>query len=161
MTTPSSPGGPVFAAPHAAPPVGAMLTPPPVRRRGRPLGTWALLLSIVATVLAPAVGGFAAFRVARGSGPAFFEMPAGSFDWRVLSPVRDLVLLGEVAFWSGTVIGIVALALGITAVVKRAATGAGIAAIVIAVLGPIVFGGLAVLALGAGLAAAGTGGIPV
>ena len=161
MTTSSSPGGPAFAAPHVAPPVGTMLTPPPVRRRGRPLGTWALLLSVVATVLAPAVGGFAAFRVARGAGPEFFATPSGSFDWRVLSPVRDLVLLGEVAFWSGTVVGIVAFVLGITAIVKRAATGAGIAAVVVAVLGPIVFGGLAALAIGAGLAAVTAGGTPV
>ncbi len=76
---------------------------------------------------------------------------ATGFDWRVLTPVRDLVLLGEVSFWAGTVVGIAAFVLGIVAVSRRAATGAGVAAIVLSVLGPFVFGGLAVVAVIAGI----------
>lgn len=154
MTSPSASNGPVFAAPHAAPPVGTLLSPPPVPRRGRPLGTWALLLSVMGTVLASAIGGFAAYRSARGAAPGLGSMStATGFDWRVLTPVRDLVLLAEVSFWAGTVVGIAAFVLGIVAVSRRAATGAGVAAIVLSVLGPFVFGGLAVVAVIAGVSA--------
>lgn len=161
MTTPSAPNGPVFAAPHAAPPVGTLLTPPPPSRRGRPLGTWALALSVVAAVLAPAVGGFAAFRSARGAAPGLTTMSSNGFDWRVLSPVRELVLLGEVAFWTGTAIGITALVLGIVAIVRRSGRGAGIAGLVLSVLGPIFFAVLTAIAIVAGLATVPAGGAPV
>lgn len=154
MTSPSAPTGPVFAAPHTAPPVGTLLSPPPAPDRGRPLGTWALVLSVVATILAPAVSGFAAFRVARGAGPGLEATASSAFDWRVLSPVREWVLLGEVAFWSGTVVGILALGLGIAGIATRRGRGAGIAAVVLSVIGPVVFGGLVALALLAGLATA-------
>lgn len=152
MTSPRTPDGPVFAAPHVALPVGTLLTPPPAGRRRRPLGTAALLLSIVATVLASAVGGFAAFRTARGAAPGLGTLSAGPFDWRVLSPVRDVVLLGEIAFWAGSVIGVAALVLGIVAAAVGSGRGAGIAAIVVSVLGPFVFGGLIAVGLFAGLA---------
>ncbi|WP_150959039.1 hypothetical protein [Microbacterium testaceum] len=161
MSTPSAPNGPVFAAPHTAPPVGTLLAPPESTRRGRPLGTWALALSVVASVLASAVGGFAAFRSARGAAPGLDTMSSNGFDWRVLSPVRDLVLLGEVAFWSGTVIGLTALVLGIVAIARRSGRGAGIAALVIAVVGPAIFAGLTLVAIVAGLAGAATGGSAV
>lgn len=161
MTSPSAPHGPVFAAPHAAPPVGTLLTPPTPSRRGRPLGTWALALSVIATVAASAVGGFAAFRSARGAAPGVATMSSTEFDWRVLSPVRDLVLLFEIAFWSGTAIGIAALVLGIVATARRAGRGAGIAAIVISVLGPVFFGVLTVIAIVAGLATLPAGGSPI
>ncbi|MDQ1084424.1 MULTISPECIES: hypothetical protein [Microbacterium] len=152
MTSPSAPNGPVFAAPHVAPPVGTLLTPPPPHRRRRPLGVWALVLSVVATVLTSAIGGFAAFRTARGAGPGLETLPSGALDWRVLSPVREVVLVGETAFWAGTVIGVTALVLGTMAAVLRSARGAGIAAIVVAALGPAVFGGLVAVGLVAGLA---------
>jgi len=161
MTSPSAPNGPVFTAPHAAPPVGTLLTPPEPTRRGRPLGTWALALSVVASVLASAVGGFAAFRSARGAAPGLATMSSAGFDWRVLSPVRDLVLLGEVAFWSGTAIGLTALVLGIIAIMRRSGRGSGIAALVISALGPGIFGGLTLIAIVAGLATVPPGGSPV
>ncbi|MFJ4038103.1 hypothetical protein ACIPVB_08440 [Microbacterium sp. NPDC090007] len=159
MTTPSAPNGPVFAAPHVAPPTGSLTGPPTARRRGRPVGTWALLLAIVATVLASAVGGFAAYRVARGAAPGVTETT--TFDWRILSPVRDLVLVGEVSFWSGTVIGIAALVLGIVAIARRAGRGAGIAAVVVSALGPAVFALLIVIAAVAGLSGSGDPGSPI
>lgn len=153
MTSPGASNGPVFAAPHVAPPVGTLLAPPPLRRRARPLGTWGLLLSLAAAVLASAVGGFAAFSTARGAGPGLQTVTSATLDWRVLSPVRDVVLLGEVAFWAGTVLGVAALVLGIVAAARGAGRGAGIAAIVISALGPFVFGGLVAIGLVAGLAA--------
>lgn len=155
MTSPSAPNGPVFAAPHVAPPVGELRTAPPARRHRRPVGTWALLLSIVAGVLAPAVGGFAAYRGARGAAPGLASSTSTTFDWRILSPVRDLVLLAEVSFWTGTAIGITALVLGIVAIARRAGRGTGIAAVVVAALGPAVFTLLTVVAAVAGLATLG------
>ncbi len=161
MTSPSAPNGPVFAAPHVAPPVGELRTAPPARRNRRPVGTWALLLSIIASVLASAVGGFAAYRVARGAAPGLASSTSTAFDWRILSPVRDLVLVGEVSFWAGTAIGITALVLGIVAIARRAGRGAGIAAVVVSALGPAVFTLLVVVAVVTGLATLGETGLSV
>ena len=70
--------------------------------------------------------------------------------------MRDWVLMGEVSFWVGTAIGVWALVQGIIAIVKGRGRGAGIAAVVIAALGPIAFGAVVQGFLTAGLAA-GTG----
>ena len=146
----TSSGVPGFASPHAAPPVGTLLTPPPSPPRRRPLGTLGLVLSILAAVVASAVGGFASFRIARGAGAEFVARGGASVDWRLLSPVRDFVLLAEIAFWSGTALGIAALTVGIVATARNLGRGPGIAAIVIAALGPFVFAALVLLALTAG-----------
>jgi hypothetical protein len=61
------------------------------------------------------------------------------FDWSTLAPVRDWVLVGEVAFWAGTVLGVWAIIQGIVAVVKNSGRGWGIVAIVIGAIGPIAF----------------------
>lgn len=152
MSSPSAPDGPVFAAPHVAPPVGTLLAPPPATRRGRPLGTWALMLALIAGVLASAVAGFVAFRIARGAGPGLLGAGPATIDLRVLSPVRDLVLVGEITFWIATVVGVTAVAMGIVATVRGSGRGTGIAAIVIGVLGPVVFGIFVALALVGGMA---------
>lgn len=156
MSSPSAPNGPVFAAPHVAPPAGTLLTPPPVARRGRPLGTWALLLSLIATVLASAVGGFLAFRIARGVGPDLLN--STTVDWRVFSPLRDLVLAAEVTFWTATVIGLIAFVLGVVATARDAGRGAGIGAIVVSVLGPLLFAAFIVIAVVGGVATMPAGG---
>lgn len=161
MSSPGVPNGPVFAAPHVAPPVGTLLAPPPPRRRTRTLGIWALLSSIAATVLASAVGGFAAFRTARGARPGLETLSPSTLDWRVLSPVRDIVLVGEISFWAGTVAGVTALVLGILATAIGSGRGAGITAIVLSVLGPLVFGGLVAVGLVAGFATMPSGLTPV
>ena len=149
----TSPGLPDFAAPHAAAPVGTLLTPPPAVPRRRPLGAIALVFSIVAAVVASAVAGFAVFRVARGAGAEFVARGRQSVDWRLLSPVRDFVLLGEVAFWTGTVLGTAAVVLGIVAAARGAGRGSGVSAIVIGALGPFVFAALVFVAFSAGAAA--------
>lgn len=155
MTSPSAPG---FAAPHTAPPVGTLREPPAAPARRRPLGAIALVLSILAGIVASAVAGFATFRVARGAGAEFLARGGESVDWRLLSPVRDFVLLAEVAFWSGTVLGIAALVMGIVATARNLGRGTGIAAIVLAALGPFVFAALVFLALTAGASAFVSGG---
>ena len=57
----------------------------------------------------------------------------------ILSPVRDLLLWAELSLWIGTATGIAAIVLGIIAIVKRRGRGSGIAALVLAGLGPIVY----------------------
>lgn len=117
---------------------------------------------MIAGIVAPAVAGFAAFRVARGAGREFVARGGQSVDWRLLSPVRDLVLVAEIAFWAGTALGIAAFILGIVAASVDRGRGAGIAAIVVSALAPIVFALLVGLALAAGVGtSAGTAGVPV
>lgn len=165
MSAPHAPGpsdGVSFAAPHVPPPTGALVGPPERERRRRPLGRIALVLAIVAGVLAPAVGGFVSFRVARGAGGEFLARGGTSVDWRVLSPVRDLVLVAEVSFWAATVLGIAAFVLGIVATARNRGRAAGITAIVLSVLGPGVFAVCVALALFAGAATLpGGAGVPV
>lgn len=127
------------AAPYAAPPyAGALAAPRDAGGRG--LGVTALVLSLVATVGAAIAVAVAGFGIGMGAGREIALNPIDAdFDWSMLAPVRDQVLLGEIAFWLGTVIGVWALVQGIVAIVKNRGRGAGIAAVVIAALGPIVF----------------------
>ncbi len=64
---------------------------------------------------------------------------AVDFDWSILTPVRGWVLMAELAFWAGTILGIWALVQGIIATVKNRGRGWGIAALVIALIGPVAF----------------------
>jgi len=143
------PAAPASTAPYGQPPV-------PVHRSGV-LGVVALVLALVATVGAGLFGAIAGFNIGPGAGKGLANLPTdGSWDWSILTPVRDWVLMGEVSFWAGTVLGVWALVQGIVATVTGRGRAAGIAAIVVAALGPIVFGGLVQGFLTAGLAA-GTG----
>jgi len=127
-----------------------------VKRSGA-LGIVALALALVATIGASLTAAIASFNIGLGAGREISSRPfTGDFDWSVLTPVRDWVLMGEVSFWIGTAIGVWALVQGIIAVVKGRGRGAGIAAVVIAALGPIAFGAVVQGFLTAGLAA-GTG----
>jgi hypothetical protein len=147
------PAAPASAVPHGQPTYGQ---PAPVRRGGA-LGLIALVLALIATVGAGLLGAIAAFNIGLGAGKGFANLPAGgSWDWSILTPVRDWVLLGEVSFWIGTIVGVWALVQGIVATVTGRGRATGITAIVVAALGPIVFGGLVQGFLTAG-AAAGTG----
>ncbi|MFE5407944.1 hypothetical protein [Microbacterium sp. NPDC056569] len=146
-------GYPAVAA--AAP--GAGYGSPAPAKRGAALGFTALALALVATVGASLVAAIAGFNVGLGAGREITSRPfTGEFDWGVLAPVRDWVLLGEVSFWAGTALGVWALVQGIVAIVTGRGRGAGIAAVVVAALGPIAFGAVVQGFLTAGLAA-GTG----
>ncbi|WP_372461349.1 hypothetical protein [Microbacterium aurantiacum] len=183
---PSPPPGPTPAPSGAdagggryAPPPGYALAPAPVAPYGNPLrpsdspygvpvagpppaaaatlGIIAFVLSLVAAVGTSIVAAVAAYRVGLGAGRRLFDdAMVGSFDWSFLAPVRGDVLWTEIAFWTGTALGIWALVQGIIAIVKRRGRGFGIAAVVIACLGPVVFGVVVQSLLAAGLAA-GTG----
>ena len=126
-------------------------------KRSSALGVIALALALVATIGASLVAAIASFNIGLGAGREISSRPfTGDFDWGVLAPVRDWVLLGEVSFWVGTALGVWALIQGIVAVVTARGRGAGIAAVVVAALGPIAFGAVVQGLLTAGLAA-GTG----
>lgn len=158
---------PGYGAPAYQAPAGAFTGPatgyqapftPPVPPAGPGLGRVALILALVAAVLVPIAAGFLAYEIGHGAaGVANISRFTGDL-LPLLTPVRDYVLWLEIAGWAGTAFGIWALVQGIVAIVKQRGRGAGIAALVLAVLGPIVFAVLAYggLILGAGLALAGS-----
>ena len=116
--------------------------PPPgrVRRAGAGLGIAALVMAVLAAVGATVLGSIAGYGIGLGTGRSIALQPMDiDFDWSILTPVRDWVLLGEVAFWVGTALGTWALVQGIIAIVKDRGRGWGIAAVIVAVLGPIAF----------------------
>ena len=162
---PFGPAAGAYAPPSGyAPPAGYQVAPAGTfpaygapAKRSSAVGVLALALALVATVGASVFAAIASFNIGLGAGREISSRPfTGEFDWGVLAPVRDWVLLGEVSFWVGTVIGVWALIQGIVAVVTARGRGAGIAAVVIAALGPIAFGAVVQGLLTAGLAA-GTG----
>lgn len=158
----ASPSAPGYAAPVGYT-VAPLAAPAPVYGAGAParrssaLGLIALALALVATVGAGIMGAIASYRIGLGAGREItLRTFDADFDWSILSPVRDWVLLGEVSFWVGTALGVWALVQGIVAIVTARGRGAGIAAVIVAALGPIVFGAVVQGFLTAGLAA-GTG----
>lgn len=144
-----------YAAPGAtsAPAFGAA----PPAKRSATLGIIALVVAIVATAGASIFAAIASFSIGLGAGKGIATRPIDAdFDWSILTPVRDWVLLGEVSFWVGTALGVWALIQGVIAIVTARGRGAGIAAVVVAALGPVAFGAVVQGFLTAGLAA-GTG----
>ncbi len=125
VTAPHAPAGSIGAA-HAA--------------RSSRLGVVALIAALGAAVLAPLAVAIAAFNIGIGAGREIALGPMDvDFDWSVLTPVRDWVLLGEIAFWVGTVLGVWAIVQGIVAIVTGRGRRAGIAAVVIGALGAVIF----------------------
>ncbi|WP_101844701.1 hypothetical protein [Zhihengliuella sp. ISTPL4] len=119
-----------------AAPAGTYTAPETTPKRSGALGLLALGLSILAAVIVPIIGGVSAFEVGR-------RLPQGisgsTSDLGFLSPARDQVLWTELSFWAGTLLGIAAIVLGIIAIRKKQGRGAGIAALIVAVLGAVVF----------------------
>lgn len=173
MSTPSAPGAPTPGGytppPGYAPPTGYLpptgfapgsgwAPSPPKPARGAALGLTAFLVSLGAAVLAPAAGAIGGYFIGAGTGERLMAGTLGTnFDWSLLSPVRDWVLLAEIGFWAGTALGIWAIVQGIVAIARRAGRGWGIAAVVVAALGPIIFGLTLQALIVAGLAAAASG----
>lgn len=146
---PPAAGSNAYRAPWQSPDgaaYGAALDAVSPARSGR-LGVTALVLSIIALVVAPVLGaiGFA------GLAPALMTQLWGGGDlfsdltW--LAPVAGSELLAELAFYLGTVTGVVGVTAGIIAVVQRRGRRAGIVAIVLGLIAPLVFVGAAFLAV--------------
>ena len=105
----------------------------------------------VAAVVAPVVAGIAGFEIGRRI-PGGLDTTDPEF-LSILSPARDQVLWAELSFWTGTILGIAAIVIGILAIRKKQARGAGIGALVVAVLGPIIFWVVLFVAVSTGTAA--------
>jgi len=134
-----------------AAPAGTYAVPETAPRPSAVLGVVALVLSLVAAVVPAILVGISAFEIGR-------VLPQGvttttSDDLSLLSPARDQVLWAELSFWLGTILGIAAIVLGIIAIAKKKGRGAGIAALVVAVVGVVLFFIVLVTALAAGSAA--------
>lgn len=141
-----------YAAPYV-PAVGYGPAPAAPAPGTSTLGLVALLLALGAAALVPITAAVAAFNVGLGTGRELVLSPSSAgFDWSILTPVRDWVLLGEISFWAGTALGVWALVQGIVAIVRRRGRGQGIAAVVLAGLGPVLFAIALQVALGVGLA---------
>lgn len=133
---------PYSGAPPYGQPVYAPGPPPPVASGARSamLGIVALVLAIVAVVASVAVAALAGAAVGAGVGEAIANTtPGAPLDAHLFSPVRGWVLAGEIAFWAGTVLGTWALVQGIIAIASRRGLGQGIAAVTIAVIGPVAY----------------------
>ncbi|WP_203137934.1 hypothetical protein [Microbacterium sp. JZ31] len=153
---PPAPGG--YAAPYVAPqdPRFAQALQAPAARPSAALGTVALILSLVAAIGASVVLAVALAAIGAGVGPRLQTIVPGT-GLEILTPVRDMVLVAEIAVWVAGALGIWALIQGIVAVVKRRGRGAGIAAIVISAVGPFLAGIAAFV--GAVLGIAGSGAV--
>lgn len=170
---PMLPSGPAYPVPpaasaptgYAAPPgayqvpvggyaqqAGGYAVPDTAPRKSALLGVLALLLSLVGSVVTTIVVGIASYEIGRRIPEA--AMRVDDFDslaW--LSPARGQVLWAELSFWTGTILGIAAIVIGILAIVRKQGRGQGIAALIISVLGPVIFFLVALVALSLGGAA--------
>lgn len=164
MGAPGYPGAQSAGAGYPAPPPGAYQVPvggypapaggyqaaEPAAKKSSLLGILALVLAIVAAVITPIIAGVTGFEIGR-------RLPGGLDTTSpnlltVLAPARDQVLWTEIAFWTGTVLGVAAIVLGIIAIRRRQGRGAGIAALVLAALGPLIFWIVLVFAISVGTA---------
>jgi hypothetical protein len=140
--------------------LGGYQVPPTAPPASRTTGAVALIAALVAAVVVPVVAAMMAFQIGTILPHANIGIDSSlSDDLSMLTPVRTQVLWAEIAFWSGTVLGVGAIVLGITAVAKRRGRGPGIAAIVLAALGPLGFFLAVSVFLGMGAAASASGGI--
>lgn len=119
-------------------PVGGYVVPPPVPP-SRALGAAALVASLLAAVVTPLIAGVLALRIGLVVAVDDLVGEAGDLVVSALSPARTETLWAEIVFWLGTALGLFALVAGIIAVARRRGRGMGIAAIVIAALGPAIF----------------------
>jgi hypothetical protein len=130
-------------------PTGTYAMPAAPPRRSSLIGILGMVLALVAAIVAPIVGGMAAF-------DAGFLIPeldsyVGDPDsLAFLSPAREQVLWLEISFWLGTLTGIAAIVLGIIAIAQRRGRGQGIAALIIAVVGSIIYTVVVIFAFGFG-----------
>lgn len=139
-----------------AQPVGGYAVPDTAPRRSGLLGALALIFSLVAAVVTPIVVGVATYEIGRRIPEAAARVDDfDSLAW--LSPARDQVLWAELSFWTGTILGIVAIVIGILAIVRKQGRGQGIAALIISAVGPVIFFLVVLVALTLGGAAGAAG----
>lgn len=125
----------------------------------RTTGAVALILALLATIVVPVVAAAIAFQIGSLLPNTRISVDS-SFkdDLSMLTPARTQVLWAEITFWTGTVLGIGAIVLGIIATAKRRGRGLGITGMVLAALGPVGFFLAVSIFLGIGAVTASTGG---
>lgn len=122
-----------------APPAGGY-QPPAVRTPGSPtLGIIGFVLSLVAMILAPILGGISGYQIGFSLPAVAESLDPTTSDLGSLSSVRGQVLIGEIGFWVGTAAGIAAIVVGIIAMVKRQGRAWGVVALILGVIAPVVF----------------------
>lgn len=160
------PGYPASAAGYAAPagayaapvggyraPEGAYQAPQPATPRSAVMGVVSFVLSLVAAAIAPIIGGIAGYQIGFRLPSVMADVDTTASDLSYLAPVRDQVLMGEIGFWVGTLAGIAAIVFGIIAIAKRQGRVWGIVALILAVIGPVIFFMALSIALGIGASA--------
>jgi hypothetical protein len=100
------------------------------------LGVVALIAALVALIVPAIFAAINGMTIGSVIGQTGLDALSVSSNLAVLSPVRDEVLWAELAFWFGTILGVWAIIQGIVATVQRRGRGAGITAIIIAVIAP-------------------------
>lgn len=134
-----------------AAPVGGYMVPETAPPASGFLGILALIFAVVAALVTPIVVGVAGFEIGR-------RLPEGISTTTddvlsVLAPARDQVLWAELSFWTGTILGIAAIVIGIIAIRKKQSRGAGIGALVVAAVAPMIFFVVLTITFSAGSAA--------
>jgi len=119
-------------------PVGGY-TVPAAPKPSRALGATALVASLVASLVLPIVAGALCLQIGMLVPVQELMTDAGEFVVAALSPARTETLWAEICFWAATALGLYAVIGGIVAIVRRRGRGLGIAALVIAALGPAIF----------------------
>ncbi len=137
--------GGAFAAPYRVPSAPALPEPPAARTpsRSRALGLVALVVAVVALAGSVVIGAVAVMQVA-ATATITGELDAAGL--RALAPARSWVLVGEIAFWTGTALGLWALIQGVIAIALGRGRALGVAAVATAVAAPVLFGSV-ILAL--------------
>ncbi len=159
---PAAPQSPAYQTPpgaYGAPvggysiPSGAYQAPQAAEQRPSTLGVISFALSIVAAVVASIIVGIAGYQIGFGLPTIMNDVDSATSDLSFLSPVRDQVLMCEIAFWVGTLAGIAAIVLGIMAIAKRQGRAWGIVALILAGIGPVIFFVVLTITLTAGTGA--------
>lgn len=129
-----------YVAPWAPPPAGqfsgALLAPAPPRSAA--LGRFALISSLFAAIVVPVLmaAGFAPIAPLLVNQVNAGNDPFADLGW--LHPVAGWELLAELSFYAGTIAGIVAIVAGLVAAIGGRGRVAGIWAIVVGALAPLV-----------------------
>lgn len=119
-------------------PVGGYALPSPLRPSPA-TGAMSLVAALVAAIVAPVIAGVLALQIGLVVSMDELVSATGELVIAALSPARTQTLWAEIMFWLGTALGLFAIVGGIIAVTRRRGRGMGIAAIVIAALGPGIF----------------------
>lgn len=134
-------------------PAGGYTVPSTERPASRGTGAIALVAAVIAAVVMPILGAVFAFQIGSLLPVEYIGVDTTfENDLAALSPARIQVLWAEIAFWVGTALGALALVMGIIAVARRRGRGLGIAAIVVAAIGPVLFFVAVFVMLGIGAA---------